>query len=236
MIDPLDLSKRIIFEDNHLIAVNKRPSWLVQGDRTGDISLVDALKDYIKVKYNKPGEVFLGSIHRLDRPVSGLVVFARTSKALERMNALFAGRDIQKTYLAITEGRPPAPSATLRHFLLKDNASNTVRVVKPSSRNAGNAKEAVLEYSEVSQHNLLTMLKVLPRTGRPHQIRVQLASMNCVILGDVKYGARGPLPDKSIALHSYSLEFLHPVRKELLKIVAPIPGSEWWNPFSADFN
>ena len=234
MIDPQELKKRIVFEDNHLIAINKRPSWLVQGDKTGDMPLLDALKDYIKKEYNKPGDVFLGSIHRLDRPVSGLVVFARTSKALERMNALFAGREVVKTYVAITEGKPPVSVGTLRHFLLKDNHNNTVNVVNPSRKGLMGVMEAILDYVEVNRHGLHTLIKVVPHTGRPHQIRVQLASMGCPILGDVKYGARAPLSDQSIALHSFSLQFVHPVRKEALCLVAPLPETAWWKPFDTD--
>lgn len=222
------LSDRIIYEDNHLIAVNKLPSWLVQGDKTGDESLIDAIKKYIKVKYGKPGEVFLGSIHRLDRPVSGLVIFARTSKALERMNALFSGRDIIKTYFAITEGMPPQSAGTLEHYLLKDGKTNTVKAFSQGMRIPAGAKPARLDYVLANRVDNVSLLRINPLTGRSHQIRVQLASMRCPILGDIKYGAKKALQDQSIALHSFSLEFIHPVLKSQIRIEASFPESQWW--------
>lgn len=228
MIDQSELKERIVYEDNHLIAVNKKAGWLVQGDKTGDISLVDSLKLYIKETYNKPGEVFLGSIHRLDRPVSGLVIFARTSKALERMNALFSSRNITKTYLAIVTGKPTSAKGTLEHYLLKDSGNNTVRVFSPNSRYPKDAKQAQLDYELRSSSGNTSCLEIHPLTGRSHQIRVQMASMRCPILGDLKYGAKDPLPDMSIALHSLSLEFIHPVKKEAVKIEAAMPEKSWW--------
>lgn len=228
MIDQSELKNRILYEDNHLIAVNKKAGWLVQGDKTGDISLVDALKTYIKEAYNKPGEVFLGSIHRLDRPVTGLVIFARTSKALERMNLLFSSRDIQKNYLAMVEGRATNSSGKLEHYLLKDSKTNTVRAYNTTGKYPKEAKLSILNYEVKDVFDKRSLLAVHPLTGRSHQIRVQLSSMRCPILGDLKYGASKALPDMSIALHSSSLEFIHPVKKELLKIEAELPEKNWW--------
>ncbi len=229
MIDQKELRSRIVYEDNHLIAINKKSGWLVQGDKTGDISLVDALKVYIREAYNKPGEVFLGSIHRLDRPVTGLVIFARTSKALERMNLLFSSRNVTKTYFAIVEGVPPKPSVSLEHYLLKDPKTNTVRCFPTNGKYPKDAKLAQLDYEVQSSDNKKSLIKITPLTGRSHQIRVQMASMRTPIIGDIKYGAKYPLPDLSIALHSRSLEFVHPVKKEPIKIEAEIPDAEWWN-------
>jgi 23S rRNA pseudouridine1911/1915/1917 synthase len=228
MINQNELHQRIVYEDNHLISVNKKPSWLVQGDKTGDESLVDALKIYLKQKYSKPGDVFLGSFHRLDRPVSGLVTFAKTSKALERMNKIFAGRAVNKTYLAITAGHPPKESSVITHFLLKDVKTNIVKAYSREMRYPPAAKEAVLEYKLLKTNGKISLLEIHPITGRSHQIRAQLAAIGCVIVGDLKYGYPSPLPDKSIALHGYSIEFDHPVQHKPLKIVAEIPDSEWW--------
>jgi len=229
VIHQSELKQRIIYEDNHLIAVNKKAGWLVQGDKTGDVSLVEALKIYVKVTYNKPGEVFLGSIHRLDRPVTGLVIFARTSKALERMNLLFSSRDIVKNYLALVEGRTVANEGKLEHYLLKDPKTNTVRAFNTTSKYPKEAKLSILSYEVKEKMDKMSLLNVYPHTGRSHQIRVQLSSLRCPILGDIKYGASRPLPDMSIALHSASLEFIHPVKKEILKIEAPLPDNKWWH-------
>ncbi|MCO6460753.1 MAG: RluA family pseudouridine synthase [Saprospiraceae bacterium] len=225
------MTQRIIYEDNHLIAVNKKPSWLVQGDKTGDESLLDAVKLYIKNKYDKPGEVFLGSIHRLDRPVSGLVIFARTSKSLERMNRLFSERMVIKIYFAMVHRHPPKEKGILRHYIAKDGKTNTVRAYPLDKPHPNDSKEALLEYKLLKTSGKISILEINPHTGRPHQIRVQLASMGCVIMGDVKYGARKPFPDRSIGLHSYSLEFIHPVKKESIRIVADLPDSAWWHQF-----
>jgi len=228
LIDQQELRDRIVYEDNHLIAINKKAGWLVQGDKTGDISLVDALKIYIKEAYAKPGEVFLGSIHRLDRPVTGLVIFARTSKALERMNLLFSSRDIEKNYLALVEGRAEKSNGKLEHYLLKDPKNNTVKAFSTNSKYPKEAKLSVLTYNVQETQEKNSILEVHPLTGRSHQIRVQLSSMRCPIVGDVKYGAKKALPDMSIALHSLSLEFIHPVKKEKIKIEAPLPDRIWW--------
>lgn len=206
---------RVLFEDNHLLILNKPNGWLVQGDKTGDLSLTDWGREYIRKKYDKPGEAFLHPTHRLDRPVSGIVVFARTSKALERMNKLFHDDEITKIYLAAVKGRPEEDSATLTHWLTKDTEKNIARAYnKPK----GDAKEAELSYELQGSFGGLTLLKVKPKTGRPHQIRVQLAKIECPIKGDLKYGYPNATVDKSILLHAYQLNFLHPVKKEPVSI------------------
>ncbi|MCO6488161.1 MAG: RNA pseudouridine synthase [Phaeodactylibacter sp.] len=220
---------QVLYEDNHLIAVNKPAGVLVQGDETGDRPLSEFVKDYIKDRYNKPGAVFLGTIHRLDRPVSGVTVFARTSKALSRMNKLFQERDIQKVYWAITDQRPEPLSGQLVHYIEKDRNKNFAHAY---SKPKGNAKKSVLEYrlmAAIAAHNLI---EVKPETGRPHQIRAQLARMGCPIRGDVKYGFPSPNPDGSIHLHCRSLSFEHPVKKEPVTITAsPDEEDEVWGMF-----
>lgn len=218
----------ILFEDNHLVAVNKRAGVLVQGDATGDEPLSEAVKDYIKKKYNKPGAVFLGVVHRLDRPVSGVVVFARTSKSLERMNELFRNRETQKIYHAIVDGRPPKPSDTLIHWLSKDESRNKTTAYK---KEHPDALRSELSYEVKGHVGGKTLLEVHPVTGRPHQIRVQLASIGCPIVGDVKYGASTPNDDASICLHASRLQFIHPVRKESITIAADFPEIHLWDPF-----
>jgi 23S rRNA pseudouridine1911/1915/1917 synthase len=215
----------IIYEDNHLLAINKPAGWLVQGDRTGDPTLTDWGKAYLKEKYAKPGAVFLHPVHRIDRPVSGVVLFARTDKALGRLTTLFRERKVTKTYLALVLQAPKIPAGELRHFLLKDEQRNVVTALP---RPTGDAKEAILRYEYVGMAGACYLLHVFPLTGRPHQIRVQLAAMGCPILGDLKYGAPEPLPDASIGLHSASLALEHPVKKEQLEIKAPPPDAAWW--------
>lgn len=219
----------ILFEDNHLLAINKRAGVLVQGDSTGDEPLVELCKKYIKEKYSKPGEVFLGVVHRLDRPVSGVVVFARTSKALERMNALFRDRQTKKTYWAIVQNKPKTEKGTLVHWLIKDEIKNKA-VAFAKENKEGQRSE--LSYQLLRQRSGYFLLEVNPVTGRPHQIRVQLASMNCTIVGDLKYGFDQPNSDKSICLHARQLEFVHPVKKEKILLTAPLPSNEFWNLFS----
>ncbi|AFC24430.1 RluA family pseudouridine synthase [Saprospira grandis] len=219
----------VIHEDNHLIALNKPAGWLVQGDQTGDRPLSEFAKDYIKFRYQKPGAVFLGVIHRIDRPVSGTVLFARTSKGLERMNKLFKERAVQKRYLAIVEKRPEELSGTLLHFIAKDKERNIVSVSN-TARNK-HYKFAKLDYrllGGIGEHHLL---EVIPHTGRPHQIRAQLARMGCPIRGDVKYGAKNKNKDGRIHLHAASLSFIHPVKKEAIDIWAPIPNEQIWKLF-----
>lgn len=215
----------VIYEDNHLLVVNKAAGVLVQGDATGDIPLVELGKKYIAEKYSKPGAVFLGVVHRLDRPVSGVVVLARTSKALSRMNALFRENKTEKTYWAITSEVPPTPTGTLVHWLLKDERRNKATAFK---RETPGALRSELHYSVIGRAGGMCLLEVNPVTGRPHQIRVQLASMGCPIVGDVKYGASQPLPDARIALHARRLSFAHPVRQEPVTFEASPPHSAPW--------
>lgn len=224
----IDSEIQVIFEDNHLIAVNKPAGWLVQGDETGDSPLSDWVKDYIKIRYQKPGAVFLGTIHRIDRPVSGVVLFARTSKALERMNKMFQLREVKKTYWAVVMERPEKLSDTLVHHLVKDTTNN---IVKAYTRPQEMSKRAELQYhviAEVGEHRLL---EVRPLTGRPHQIRVQLSKIGCPIRGDRKYGAKYKNQINFIHLHARRLEFEHPVTKVPTKIEADLPDEQVWNLF-----
>lgn len=221
------MNLKVLFEDNHLIAVNKPPGMLIHGDNTGDPTVADAVKAYIKKKYKKPGDVFLGVIHRLDRPVSGVTIFARTTKGLQRMNKIFATREVEKTYWAITEQRPPELSGRLECYLWKDREKNKTKVLKGQSRRYPDAKKAVLEYELLGELNSHCLLKVSLETGRSHQIRAQLADMGCQIVGDLKYGFPKPNHDKSIDLHCRSLAFVHPVKKEPVVIKAQPPTQGW---------
>jgi len=220
---------QVIYEDNHLLVVNKASGILVQGDITGDVPLVELCKQYIGKKYQKPGAVFVGVVHRIDRPVSGIVVFARTSKSLERMNALFREKKTKKTYWAIVENKPPAEAGNLIHWLAKDEKKNKTTAYP---RETTGAMRSELSYEVIAHRENQWLLSVNPVTGRPHQIRVQLAFIGCPIKGDVKYGASTALDDGSIALHAKKLEFVHPVRKEEIVVEAPLPDTFWWRKFS----
>ncbi|GJM34128.1 MAG: RNA pseudouridine synthase [Saprospiraceae bacterium] len=222
---------QVLFEDNHLIAINKPAGWLVQGDATGDAPISDWVKGYIKQRYKKPGDVFLGVIHRLDRPVSGVVVFARTSKALTRMNQLFKDREVEKKYWAITGERPNPIEGSLTHFLLKDKTKNKAKALDRISNRSAEAKESTLNYKVIGVIGDHHLVEVHPITGRPHQIRVQLAKMGWAIRGDLKYGFHKANPDGSIFLHCRSLSFIHPVKKEPVTIVADPPDLQNWKMF-----
>lgn len=219
----MSIKTRILFEDNHLIAVNKLSGDLVQGDKTGDVILPDLIKEYLAVKYNKPGAVFLGVTHRLDRPTSGVVIFARTSKALPRMNALFANHETSKTYWAVVEGTVPHKKDRLLHHLVRNTKQNKSYA---HDHAVPQSKEAVLSYHVLQQLDRYTLLEVALETGRHHQIRAQLSKIGCVIKGDLKYGARRSNKDGSIHLHARKLEFMHPVKKEMVTIIAPVPASD----------
>ncbi len=216
----------ILYEDNHLIVINKKSGDIVQGDKTGDKPLPDYVKDYLRDKYKKTGNIFCGVIHRLDRPVSGIVIFAKTSKALSRMNELFRDKDIQKTYWAIVENKPIKQSNRLENYLLKNQQKNKSRAfLKPHN----GALKAILDYQVVKNLNRYTLLEVKPITGRHHQIRVQLSQMGSVIKGDLKYGAKRSNKDASICLHAREISFIHPVKKESIKVVAPVPNEPLWS-------
>jgi 23S rRNA pseudouridine1911/1915/1917 synthase len=219
----------VLYEDNHLLVVNKSAGALVQGDATGDEPLVDHCKAYIKAKYQKPGDVFLGVVHRLDRPVTGVVVLARTSKALERMNALFRERETTKIYLAIVKQKPLASEGTLTHWLTKDEKKNKTTAFR---KETVGALRSELSYETLASANGHWLLKVTPLTGRSHQIRVQLASMGCVIRGDLKYGDDQANEDASIYLHARRLTFIHPVKKEPVIFEAPLPPFGLWKYFT----
>lgn len=218
---------QVLYEDNHIIIVNKASSEIVQGDKTGDVPLSELVKAYIKEKYNKPGAVFLGVVHRLDRPVSGVVVFARTSKALERLNAMFReGGHIKKIYWAIVKNRPIEPEAELVHYLVRNEKQN--KSYAYSSERSG-AKRSVLNYHLLGSMDKYHLLEVALQTGRHHQIRCQLSKVGSPIKGDLKYGAERSNPDGSICLHARRIQFEHPVSKVLIDVVAPVPDDKLWH-------
>lgn len=217
---------KVIYEDNHLIAVNKNCHELVQGDKTGDTSLADLLKTWLKEKYAKPGNVFVGVTHRLDRPVTGVVVFAKTSKALARINELFRTGEIKKTYWAIVRNRPPEVEQELTHWLIRNEKQNKSYVCTPSQKR--DARKAVLHYRLLAQSENYYLLEIDLQTGRHHQIRCQLAAIGCPIRGDLKYGAGRSNPDGGISLHARRVSFVHPVSKRPINIVAPVPDEPLW--------
>jgi 23S rRNA pseudouridine1911/1915/1917 synthase len=215
----------VVYEDNHIIIVNKRSGEIVQGDKTGDCPLSDIVKDYIKEKYQKPGSVFLGVVHRLDRPVSGLVVFARTSKALIRLNKMFAEGEVHKTYWAIVKNTPRDYEGTLTHWLVRNEKQNKSYAY---DHERPHAKKSILRYKVIGHSDNYYLLEVQLMTGRHHQIRCQLATMGCPIKGDLKYGAPRSNPDGSISLLSRHVEFVHPVSKEVIVAEAPLPDDHLW--------
>lgn len=216
----------VLYEDNHIIAVNKTCNEIVQGDKTGDQPLSEIVKQYIKVKYNKPGEVFLGVTHRLDRPTSGVVLFARTSKALTRLNAMFRSHEqIHKTYWAIVQGKPNLPDARLENYLIRNEKQNKSFIAK---QDAKDAKLAVLSYKTLTVGDNYSLLEINLETGRHHQIRCQLAAIGCPVKGDLKYGAKRSNPDGGISLHARNVTFEHPVSRQLISITAPIPEENIW--------
>lgn len=217
---------KILYEDNHLIAVRKRVGDIVQGDKTGDVPLSDMVKNFLKDKYQKPGNVYLGVVHRLDRPVSGIVLFAKTSKALPRLNKMFAEhKGVKKTYLAIVANKPPQPQGTLTHWLTRNEKQNTARAY---DREVPGSKKAVLDYRLIAQSERYFLLEIELHTGRHHQIRCQLSKMGCPIRGDLKYGASRSNPDGGISLHAWRLELEHPVSHQNIVIEAPLPEERLW--------
>lgn len=216
---------QVVYEDNHIIIVNKESGEIVQGDKTGDIPLSETVKAYIKEKYAKPGAVFLGVVHRLDRPVSGLVVFARTSKALSRLNDMFRNGEVHKTYWAIVQQRPEHEEGTLENWLVRNEKQNKSYAYQ---REVPNSKKAILKYRMIGQSERYYLLEVNLLTGRHHQIRCQLASMGCPIKGDLKYGAKRSNPDGSISLLAHRVEFIHPVSKQHIVVESPIPEDNLW--------
>jgi 23S rRNA pseudouridine1911/1915/1917 synthase len=221
-------SIQVIYEDNHIIAVNKRTSDIVQADKTGDVPLSDHVKQYIKKKFDKPGDVYLGVVHRIDRPVSGVVLFARTSKMAARLSELFQTKEIQKTYWAVVKDKPKNESGRLVHFLKKNEAKN---MSKAFDKEQEGALRSELEYKILCSSDNYHLLEVRPITGRHHQIRVQLAAMGCPIKGDLKYGAKRSNENGGISLHARKVEFIHPVKNEPLVIIADPPNDSLWSFF-----
>lgn len=215
----------IVYEDNHLIIVYKHSGEIVQGDKTGDVPLSEDVKCYLKEKYQKPGNVFLGVVHRLDRPVAGLVVFAKTSKALTRLNKMFRDGEVHKTYWAITKNLPPQPEDTLTDWLVRNEKQNKSYAY---DHEVPHSKKAILKYRLIGQSDHYCLLEVNLMTGRHHQIRCQLAHMGCPIKGDLKYGAQRSNPDGSICLLAHHVEFVHPVSKQLISLDSPLPEDNLW--------
>lgn len=218
----------VVYEDNHIIVVNKTASEIVQADKTGDTPLPETVKQYLKEKYQKPGNVFLGVTHRLDRPVSGLVIFAKTSKALTRLNEMFRNGEVKKTYWAIVKDAPKEPESELVHFLVRNEKQNKSYAY---DKEVPNSKRAILDYRLIGRSDNYFLLEVDLKTGRHHQIRCQLAKMGCPIKGDLKYGSPRSNPDGSICLHARRIRFVHPVSKKLIELEAPLPEGNLWKEF-----
>ena len=223
----------VLYEDNHIIVVNKAPSEIVQGDKTGDKPLSEMVKEYLKERYNKPGNVFCGVTHRLDRPTSGVVVFARTSKALSRLNDMFRDGEVDKTYWAMVKNRPPKAEDTLIHYLIKNEQNNKSTAYDSEKPHT---KKAVLHYRLIHASENYYLLEIALETGRHHQIRCHLAKIGCPIKGDLKYGAARSNPDGSISLHARSIAFIHPVSKDQIKVTAPVPAEKLWTAFEEAVN
>lgn len=226
MIPPI--KNRVLYEDNHFIAINKCSSEIVQGDKTGDAPMSDDIKKFLKEKYDKPGNVFCGVIHRIDRPVSGVVLFAKTSKGLSRMNEKFSTRDVKKTYWAIVKNRPEKTEGELVHYLIKDEKKNKSSAHKTEIKNS---KLSKLHYKIIAESDRYFLLEIDPHTGRHHQIRSQLAAMGCPIKGDLKYGFDRSNPDGSISLHARKLTFIHPINESQMEIIAKVPDEKLWKAF-----
>lgn len=223
--------KEVLFEDNHLIIINKKPSQIVQPDKTGDVALIDLVNIYLRAKYNKPGNAFVGVVHRIDRPVSGIVIFAKTSKALERMNELIKSRNIKKIYWAVVKEPPKEPAGKLEHYIVRNKSQNKSfahNTPKPE------AQKAELHYKIIAHSDNFHLLEIELITGRHHQIRCQLAAIGSPIKGDIKYGYNRTNEDASIHLHARAVEFIHPVTKELILITAPTPKETLWQFFEQD--
>lgn len=218
----------VLYEDNHIIVINKAAGEIVQGDKTGDKSLCDIMKQYLKEKYAKPGNVFIGLPHRLDRPVSGIVVLAKTSKALERLNRMFSEGAVKKIYWALTKGKPIPSEGELVSWIVRNEKMNKSF---SHAKEVSGSKRAVLHYKHIAASQNYNLIEVELKTGRHHQIRCQLSSIGCPIKGDLKYGAQRSNPDGSISLHARYIEFIHPVSKELIQITAPLPADRLWQSF-----
>lgn len=227
-VNPKSYGLEMLFEDNHVMVINKKASDITQGDKTGDKALPDIIKEYVKDKFNKPGNVFCGVVHRLDRPTSGALIFTRTSKALERLSKQFREKTVKKTYWAIVENKPTNPKGTLTHFLKKNEKQNKSYA---SEKETNGSKRAVLHYTLKQSSDKYYLLEIELETGRHHQIRCQLGTIGCIIKGDLKYGAKRSNPDKSISLHARSVAFDHPTTKERIEITAPVPGDSLWKFF-----
>lgn len=218
----------VVYQDNHIIIINKRPGQIAQADKTGDVALNEIVKEYIKEKYNKPGKVYLGLVHRLDRPTSGGLIFGRTDKATSRLSKMFQNHEVKKIYWAVVDKRPPQMEDRLEHYLVKNQQKN--KSFPSHSKNA-NAKKAILNYKYISSIDNYHLLQIELETGRHHQIRAQLAAIDCRIKGDVKYGFKRANPDLSIHLHARYLEFIHPVKKEWMKFEIMTPNDPVWSAF-----